>query len=45
MDCLEFVARVTSHISDRSQVMVRYHGLYFNAQSESLSVTAATRTL
>ncbi len=44
MDYLEFVARVTSRIPDRGQVMVRYYGLYSNAQPESLSVTAATRT-
>ena len=28
---LEFIARVTSHIPDKSQVMVRYYGLYANA--------------
>jgi len=27
MDCLEFIARVTSHIPDKGQVMVRYYGL------------------
>jgi hypothetical protein len=31
MDYLEFMARVTSHIPDKSQVMVRYYGLYANA--------------
>jgi len=31
MDYLEFIARVTSHIPDKSQVMVRYYGLYSNA--------------
>ena len=31
MDYLEFVARVTSHIPDKGQVTVRYHGLYANA--------------
>ena len=31
MDYLEFVARVTSHIPDKGQVMVRYYGLYANA--------------
>ena len=31
MDYLEFIARVTSHIPDRGQVMVRYYGLYANA--------------
>jgi hypothetical protein len=31
MDYLEFIARVTSHIPDKGQVMVRYFGLYSNA--------------
>ncbi|MGA2587528.1 MAG: transposase [Candidatus Aminicenantales bacterium] len=31
MDYLEFIARVTSHIPDKRQVMVRYYGLYANA--------------
>ncbi|MGB9004494.1 MAG: transposase [Candidatus Aminicenantales bacterium] len=31
MDYLEFIARVTSHIPDTGQVMVRYYGLYANA--------------
>ena len=31
MDYLEFIARVTSHIPDKGQVMVRYYGLYSNA--------------
>ena len=31
MDYLEFIPRVTSHIPDRGQVMVRYYGLYANA--------------
>jgi hypothetical protein len=31
MDCLEFIARVTSHIPDKGQVTVRYYGLYGNA--------------
>jgi hypothetical protein len=31
MDYLEFIARVTSHISDKGQVMIRYFGLYANA--------------
>ena len=30
MDYLEFIARVTSHIPDKGQVMVRYIGLYAN---------------
>jgi hypothetical protein len=32
MDYLEFNSRVTSHIPDKGQVMVRYHGLYANAR-------------
>ena len=45
MDYLEFIARVTSHIPDKGQVMVRYYGLYANAQrgkvkKESQSPTA-----
>jgi hypothetical protein len=31
LDYLEFIARVTSHIPDKGQVMVRYYGLYSNA--------------
>jgi len=31
MDYLEFISRVTSHIPDKGQVMVRYFGLYANA--------------
>jgi hypothetical protein len=31
MDYLELIARVTSHIPDKGQVMVRYYGLYANA--------------
>jgi len=31
MDYLEFIARATSHIPDKGQVMVRYFGLYANA--------------
>jgi hypothetical protein len=45
MDYLEFIARVTSHIPDKGQVMVRYSGLYANAhrgkvKKESQSPTA-----
>jgi hypothetical protein len=32
MDYLEFIARVTSHIPDMAQVMIRYYGLYSNGQ-------------
>ncbi len=31
MNYLEFIARVTSHIPDKGQAMVRYYGLYSNA--------------
>ena len=31
MDYLEFIARATSYIPDKRQVMVRYYGLYSNA--------------
>jgi hypothetical protein len=31
MDYLELIARVTSHIPDKGQVMARYYGLYANA--------------
>jgi len=31
MDYLDFIARVTSNISDKDQVMIRYYGLYANA--------------
>jgi hypothetical protein len=31
MDYLEFIARVTSHIPDKGQVMIRYYGPYSNA--------------
>jgi len=28
---LEFIARVTSHIPEKGQVMIRYYGIYANA--------------
>jgi hypothetical protein len=31
LDYLEFIARVTAHIPDKGQVMIRYYGLYSNA--------------
>ena len=31
LDYLEFIARVTSHIPDKGQVMASYYGLYSNA--------------
>jgi len=36
MDYLEFITRVTSHIPDKGQVMVRYYGLYANAHREKI---------
>lgn len=32
MDYLEFIPKATSHIPDKGQVMMRYYGLYSNAQ-------------
>jgi len=34
MDYLEFIARVTSHIPDKGQVMIRYYGLYSTPTGE-----------
>ena len=34
---LELIARVTSHIPDKGQVMVRYYGLYANARIHGAS--------
>jgi hypothetical protein len=31
MDYLDFIARLTAHIPDKGQVMIRYYGLYSNA--------------
>ena len=31
MDSLDFIARVTAHIPDKGQVMIRYYALYSNA--------------
>ena len=36
MDYLEFIARVTSHIPDKGQVLIRYYGLYANAHREKV---------
>jgi hypothetical protein len=41
MDYLEFIARVTSHIPDKGQVMVRYYGLYSNAHRGKVRKAAA----
>ena len=40
---LEFIARVTSHIPDKGQVMVRYYGLYANAHREPAPAKAGER--
>ena len=37
MDYLEFIARATSHIPDKGQVMIRYYGLYANAHRGKMS--------
>jgi hypothetical protein len=42
MDYLEFIARVTSHIPDKGQVMVRYYGLYANAHRGKARKTAVS---
>jgi len=42
MDYLEFIARVTSHIPDKGQVMVRYYGLYSNAHRGKIRKAAST---
>ena len=42
MDYLEFIARVTSHIPDKGQVMVRYYGLYANAHRGKARKTVAS---
>ena len=42
MDYLEFIARVTSHIPDKGQVMVRYYGLYANAYRGKLKKVGPT---
>ncbi len=41
MDYLEFIARVTSHIPDKGQVMIRYYGLYANAHRGKMRKTGA----
>ncbi len=42
MDYLEFIARVTSHIPDKGQVMTRYYGLYANAHRGKVTKTGRT---
>jgi len=40
MDYLEFIARTTSLIPDKSQVMIRYSGLYANAHRGNVTFVA-----
>jgi len=42
MDYLEFIARVTSHIPDKAQVMIRYYGLYATMPTPSSTCSAGT---
>ncbi|MCG2814431.1 MAG: transposase, partial [Candidatus Aminicenantes bacterium] len=42
MDYLEFIARVTSHIPDKGQVMIRYYGLYANAHRGKINKTGVS---
>ena len=42
MDYLEFVARVTSPIPDKAQVMVRYYSLYANAHRGKVGKAAVS---
>lgn len=39
MDYTEFIARITSHIPDKGQVMIRYYGLYSNAHRGKMRKT------
>jgi len=39
MDYLEFIARVTSHIPDKGQVIIRYYGLFSNAHRGKIRKT------
>lgn len=42
MNYLEFIARVTSHIPNKGQVMVRYYGLYSNARRGKMHKAGST---
>ena len=42
MGYLEFIARVTSHIPDKGQVMVRNYGLYANAHRGKIRKASLT---
>ena len=45
MEYLEFIARTTSHIPEKGQVMVRYFGLYANARRGKVRKAGATSKL
>lgn len=44
MDYLEFIARVTYHIPDKGQVMIRYYGLYANAHRGKINKAGVSRS-
>ncbi|MGB6866875.1 MAG: transposase [Candidatus Aminicenantaceae bacterium] len=41
---LEFIARVTSHIPDKGQVMIRYYGIYANAHRGKINKAGVSRS-
>jgi hypothetical protein len=43
MDYLKFIARVTSHIPDKGQVMIRYYGLHAHAHREKINKAGVLR--
>lgn len=45
MDYLELIARVTSHIPDKGQVMIRYYGLYSDAHRGKMHKAGAQPSL
>jgi hypothetical protein len=45
MDYLEFIARATSHIPDKGQVMVRHYGLYANAHRGKVKKASLSASL
>ena len=45
MDYLEFIARATSHIPDKGQVMVRYYGPYANAHRGKVKKASLSTSL
>ena len=44
IDYLEFIARVTSHIPDKGQVMIRYYGVYANAHRGKINKAGVSRS-